>query len=161
MRRDLSEAEVAIARGSVVIDRVGDDRASPELGASPHAPPQRIHEQMTSQALALFGSVERESSEYDDRDGIRHSPPNTGGRGFMRDRTHRKRVVPHNAIAAREDVCGSRPCRGGGASRVAQPAVEGRAAAVEVLDAVPVSEQLDRAELLAGQRVGIGLRLRA
>jgi len=161
MRRELAGSEVAIKRGGVVVDRVDDDRAGPKLSPAPDAPPQSIDEEVTSETVAVFGLVERESSEHDDRNRIWHPPPDAGRCRLMPYGAHRERVVAHDSVTSAEDVGGGCPCGGRGACRVAQPAVKGGDTAVEALDAMPVGQQFDRTQVRAAQRAGMGLRFRA
>ena len=64
------EAEAAVEAGRLVVDSVYDNKACGGAGRGIHGSLQCVEEQLSTQSLALEGTIEREAGQQDCGDGV-------------------------------------------------------------------------------------------
>jgi len=139
------KVEVVVEGDSLVVYGVYDDRSSPELATSAYTPAQRVDEQVATELVPLFRSVQGQTCEHDDRDRVRHTAAEPRRRRRVCHRPHSERVVADDSLATAQDISGGCPRPAGDVCRPCEPLVQFRAAAIETRDLVVVIERLDRA----------------
>ena len=80
----LQKAEVAIERGSVLIDRIHHHRPRTELACAAYAPPKRVDAEIAAEARPALSPVKRKPRQEDDRHWVCHPSPKPRGRAVMR-----------------------------------------------------------------------------
>ena len=139
------EAELRVERRGLLVDGLHDDGAGADHTGSGEAAPCRIDKEVGAEASAPVVLIDRELSEQDDRDRVRHAAADPGRHPAPLHRAGGEAVEPGHAVAVAGDI-GARPAFGFVQPRLApEPGVEGRGARGELRDVVAGAKRLRRA----------------